>query len=478
MSDSTGDENKKDNAKAVSVTPGGKPRVKSLAGMGAFKGTGQFNKLMEQKKSQYMNQPSTNKPVIIKQVVPTHATEVENTAKTSEPIVEPVVAAAPKVMVEIKVDKITTQEVVEPAPVTESKPTQIPQSEVFNTSKLRTIAACEVIETPRSRGNKQTQIPREIPHTKVFEKPAYVPNQNQPPVAVMPNNYFKGNALILLKTIFDEVLKHGGMTTGKTTLQELSDLSSVNIKTTDRLLTQFVRDESVTVIESRRGNNGYRILALSQSVFNYMTKFTSIQIPHQIPQIHSSKEVSKFNNIITNYTPQNSEVFDAKKFNFKDLDFTEVAPLHPMQVNSSIRKQAEEKLEKEEMQLFVDKFMVWMSTQKNVQSVIGLFVSKIKEYIQEGDSPVMQCLSKKEHLAEKEFRARAEQLQREHQMVEKYRNEVASIALDERYTAWISSLSSDDKMNLVPESNLAKLGSAAHNGALKAYFIENMNIDQ
>lgn len=284
---------------------------------------------------------------------------------------------------------------------------------------------------------------------------------------------------VIMNYMFRKCSQTGTNKTSHIYTNELLLETGIKVRTFEDSLARLLEGKIINIDHVKMGRNGFRIFTINPVVFSQLMQESQENKHHVNLHVEHhgflpSKEVSKFNNNITNYT-QTPNVVLNKNFNFKDLDFTEVAPLHPMQVNSSIRKLAEEKLEKEEMQLFVDKFMVWVSTQKNVQSVIGLFVAKIKEYIEEGDSPVMQCLSKKEHLAEAEFKLKADQLQRQTQMTEKYLNEVASIALDERYNVWISSLSSEDKLNYVPESNLAKLGSAAHSGALKAYFIENFN---
>ena len=288
---------------------------------------------------------------------------------------------------------------------------------------------------------------------------------------------------VIMDFMFRKCSQTGTNKTSHIFTNELLGMTGMKPRTYEDALARLLEDQILTLVDVRKGRSGFRTFSIHPTIFSQLMQESRNPNQHHVNhhvESHGfapSKEVSKFNKNITNYTQLPNVVLN-KNFNFKDLDFTEVAPLHPMQVNSSIRKLAEEKLEKEEMQLFVDKFMVWMSTQKNVQSVIGLFVSKIKEYIEEGDSPVMLCLSKKELIAEQEFKVKADQLHRQAQMTEKYRNEVESKALDERFNEWISTLSSDDKVKYVPESNLAKLGSAAHNGALKAFYLENQSSNQ
>lgn len=504
MSDSNDNDSKKVSTKEVHVTPGGKPRIRGLAGLGAFKGTAKFNEMVEKKKAEHNVAQAPKKPVIIKKVAPIPASEEQTTEisvipetkiesvatpamvtpietpvveaeKPSQQVIkeEPKVSPAPVITTPtVKADKIVNA-VVEKIK-TDSIQSQPPQSEGLNTLKAAPVAKSEGFQTPQNKVLNTSQPPHQTPQVKVFDQPIKKALNNVSNQSVSKHK-FRGNTLSILRFLFDEILKNGGTDTGRVTMPYIAEGCGVPRKSTEKLLSQLTKEGVINVVDLRVGNGGYRVLSLDPSTFTYMVNINSNQTPYQTPHFSPSKEVSRFNNNITNYTQNPVEGLQQKNFNFKDLDFTEVAPLHWTQVNSSIRKHVEEKFEKEEMQLFVDKFMVWMSTQKNVQSVIGLFCAKIKEYLEEGDSPVMQCLSKKELEAEKEFRAKAEQLHREQLMVEKYRNEIASNAIDEKFSSWISSLTDEDKIKIVPENKWAKLGSAPHNGALKAYFIENFS---
>lgn len=354
--------------------------------------------------------------------------------------------------------------------VTQNVDSQLPQTEVVNTPKAAPVAKTEVFETPQPRGKSETLMPHRTPQNKVSNE--VVQNHNLP--KTLPINHFKGNALFLMKFFFEEMVKNGGSATRRLTLSEISLLSGVNYKTTDRLLSQFVREGDVILVESKKGNGGYRTLALNQNVFNLMIKFTSGQTPHQIPQLRTSSIDSSIN---VNYTRTANEVIQThqRNFNFKELDFSAVAPFNQMQVNSGIRKLAEERLEREEMQLFVDRFPVWIATQKNVTSPLGIFCSQIKALAEEGDSPVMYVLSKKEVLAEREFHKNAEALMKQTEMAEKYRNEVVSIDVEAKFDEWVVTLSDEQKLTIVPEMNAhSRLGSQGHNHLLRAYFRDNI----
>lgn len=415
---------------------------------------------------------------------------------------KPIQASQPEVVLA----KVETKPIFTPAPVAKDKP-----SEVTPIAKTQAVSASPVVqkepvqskahvitsEIPRQPTVITTVTPQES-HVKATASTRNSHDNNH--VKTHADRGFKGSHVVdesiifnihslpkyhrvIMDFMFRKCSQTGTNKTSHIFTNELLGMTGMKPRTYEDALARLLEDQILTLVDVRKGRSGFRTFTIHPTIFSQLMQESRNPNKHHANnhvESHGfapSKEVSKFNNNITNYTQQPNVVLN-KNFNFKDLDFTEVAPLHPMQVNSSIRKLAEEKLEKEEMQLFVDKFMVWMSTQKNVQSVIGLFVSKIKEYIEEGDSPVMQCMSKKELIAEVEFKQKADQLARQQQMTEKYKNEIATNAMDERFSDWISSLSNEDKVSFVPESNLAKLGSAAHSGALKAYFIENLNNNQ
>ena len=87
---------------------------------------------------------------------------------------------------------------------------------------------------------------------------------------------------------------------------------------------------------------------------------------------------------------------------FKTLDFSKVRPIGAMQVNSSIRNLIEQKLDQDDAQNFINRFMPWMSLQTRVNNPLGLFCDKFKEYATEGDSAIL--------LAAKRNKSNAEQM--------------------------------------------------------------------
>lgn len=430
------------------------------------------------------SEPQVTKPVASAQeVIP-----LKNEAKSIEVQVAPLVST----VVEVKTEPTTQPKLSEDASIakTEAASTSLLVQKESVQSKSHVITS----EIPRQPTINTTVILQES-HVKTTDSTRHDHVNDHAKAHVQRG--FQGSHLVddsiiynihslpkyhrvIVEFMFSKCSQTGTNKTSHIFTNEILGVTGMKSRTYEDALARLIEDKILTVIDVRKGRSGFRTFEIHSNIFAQLIQESrnpnKYHVNHHAEHhgFSPSKEVSKLNNNITNYT-QTANVVIPKKFNFKDLDFTELASLHWTQVNSSIRKLAEEKFEKEEMQLFVDKFMVWLATQKNVQSPIAIFCSKIKEFAEEGDSAVMQCLSKKELLLEKELRAQAEQLQIAQQMADKYRNEVASNALDEKFNTWISSLTDQDKLKFVPESNWAKLGSGAHNGALRAYFVENLS---
>lgn len=285
---------------------------------------------------------------------------------------------------------------------------------------------------------------------------------------------------IIVNYMFRKCSQNGSNRTGNIFTNDLLLETGMKSRTYEDALARLLEGKFLTIDHVKKGRSGFRIFSINPIIFSQLIQEKAENKYHANHHVEHhgfppSKEVSYYKNNITNYT-QNPNVVISKNFNFKELDFSEVAPLHPMQVNSSIRKLAEEKLEKEDMQMFVDRFMVWVSTQKNVQNIIGLFCAKVKELAEEGDSPVMQVLSRKEALAEKEFLEQAKKLQIQEELTNKFNQEIRDQEINSKFQVWFNSITDEEKLKLVPEDSkgFSKVGSSSHTASLKAYFKDNI----
>ena len=280
--------------------------------------------------------------------------------------------------------------------------------------------------------------------------------------------------------IFNECLRSGSLTTTEIRTDYLLSQTGIKIKTIEKALPILVSAGHISIPVSRRGNMGYRVFTLSESVYTLFLNereksFSTNHNPTHYPISAPSKEVSINLNNLTNYTREVHNPTEIKNFNFNELDFATVSPLRPMQVNSSIRKLAQERLQLEEMQTFIDKFMIWVGTQKNVNSILGLFCSKIKEFAEEGDSPVLSVQTEAERQLEIELAQKAEKIRMENDLVIKHKLEQKKIEDDAKFNLWLNQLTDEDKLSFVQENTYMKSGSAAHTALLKDYFITNVS---
>ena len=161
---------------------------------------------------------------------------------------------------------------------------------------------------------------------------------------------------------------------------------------------------------------------------------------------------------------------------FKDLDFTLLKHIKPMMVNTTIRKLVEEKLQPEDVQIFISKFKNWLPTQSKIQNPLGIFCDKLKQYAQEGDSEVLYALSDDEIEAEKQFALDIEKRRSELELIAKAKKYQLEQENELKFKAWIESAEEEeDKIKLYPENAFAKFGSDIYLMGLKATFLEKLN---
>jgi hypothetical protein len=458
------DEVKKLKQKAIANGDSTQPKKKiSMAGLGAFKGINNYNKAIEQ--------AVVNKPVVV---------------EVSSPVLSPEKTLVTPVVTAEKVS-IPTPEVKFHNP-TEIKVNPLPEV----ASKIEPIVVADSPKvTLKQPEQKSTQFPiaRKLQETK-----PKVTRPIAPPVLRQESSIkktvtqitqrgilgnFTGSHLAILNFIFNECLRSGSLTTTEIRTDYLLSQTGIKIKTIEKALPILVSAGHISIPVSRRGNMGYRVFTLSESVYTLFLNereksFSTNHNPTHYPISAPSKEVSINLNNLTNYTREVHNPTEIKNFNFNELDFATVSPLRPMQVNSSIRKLAQERLQLEEMQTFIDKFMIWVGTQKNVNSILGLFCSKIKEFAEEGDSPVLSVQTEAERQLEIELAQRAEKIRMENDLVIKHKIEQKKIEDDAKFNLWLNQLTDEEKLSFVQENTYMKSGSAAHTALLKDYFMTNI----
>lgn len=467
------DNKNKESANSSEGVDASKKSKRTVGGQG-LRRFGTLDKFNANIKPKTIETPTVEEKVV---EVPQH--EFQAVPIKQEPAVQAIPVQA-QIAPVVEEPKVVVTQVVSASPITQNEPkesnahvitSEIPRQPTVNTTT--TPQQLHVKATDSTRNN------HDIDHVKTHAERGFQRSHLVDESIIYNIHSLPKYHRVIVEFMFSKCSQTGTNKTSHIFTNEILGITGMKSRTYEDALARLIEDKILTVIDVRKGRSGFRTFEIHSNIFAQLIQESrnpnKYHVNHHVENhgFPPSKEVSKFNNNITNYT-QTPNVVIPKNFNFKDLDFTEVAPLHWTQVNSSIRKQVEEKFEKEEMQLFIDKFMVWMSTQKNVQSVIGLFCAKIKEYLEEGDSPVMQCLSKKELEAEKEFRQKAEQLAQQQAIVNKFNQEVASKAIDEKFEIWLNGLTDEKKLLIAPldKKGFMKLGDVAHTASLKNYFKE------
>lgn len=286
------------------------------------------------------------------------------------------------------------------------------------------------------------------------------------------------NSKQLLEFIFKKCIEQGGNSSGSITLKEMGIYLDTGRSSTRWVYDGLVKLGIIEELASCRGPRSEKNIKIHHKMFSFMMFRTQAANKDYMSSEESSSVsssiVSKLLNSI-NYTKNQTEHLPKPtKFEFKNLDFSALKPMTWVQINRSIRMQAEISLELEEVQQFIDRFPMWLLTLKGVQSPVGLFCTELKNFIEDGDSVVNSFQSAKEKKAEMEFYAETKKLQAQQELTEKFNNEVLAAKIDEQFNEWLSGLTDEKKLLFVPldKHGHMKLGDSAHTASLKNYFKE------
>ncbi len=182
----------------------------------------------------------------------------------------------------------------------------------------------------------------------------------------------------------------------------------------------------------------------------------------------SSKLVSNINNNLTNSLEPKVE----KPTWFKDLNFTPVHPIGPMQVNSSIRDLVQERLNPDTVQEFLNKFKSWLAQQSRIQNPLAMFCEKLKELAVEGDSAILACMTEEERQIELEFAQQIEKAKAEMALIVKSKEQSAKQEFESRFESWYAQTSRSEHESLQASTGLIEYGSEIYKNVLRQKFRE------
>ena len=293
-----------------------------------------------------------------------------------------------------------------------------------------------------------------------------------------------GSQKTILDFIYDQCVWNQGLVTGPITKVQLIEATKLNEETALSAIKRLRKKRMIDRHSYKDGKAGwtkYRLAELSyKEILTFRQNYQSSYLLAQQSQGKVRSEVSASSpskidsnlNIITNYTsaPTSAPTY----FNswFKTLNFKPVHPINPMQVNSSIRRLVEERLEQDDAQNFINRFMTWLSGQGKVNSPIAIFCDKFKEYANEGDSAILYVKTQEEIHMEHELAQKTEKMRQEIELIEKAKAFEKSKQDDENFENWYLSATDDELLQLQQPNSFVEFKSEIYKKSIKGIYLE------
>lgn len=374
-----------------------------------------------------------------------------------------------------------------------SQPTTVVQHTYNKPTSIPTTILQQTYSIKDETYNKLTSQPT----TVVQSQPTTVVQQNiQPNLQQTSNNSttrqfgygvnrLSGQRLRALNHFFDKCIGNGSRLTGPLSVESLSIAIECNIKTTQTVVYRLEKEGYILRVEFKAGRGGWTSYEIPQDIYNQMLQLTTkpttnlrqnlqhtynkltAQLTSELTTTAPSKLDSKNNLNLTNLTQPPANPW------FKDLDFSKVTPIGPMQVNSTIRNLVQEKLNPDDVQNFLNRFTSWVATQSKISNPLGMFCEKLKEFANEGDSPILYAMTEEERQIEAQFAAQVEKARAEMELINKAREQSRLKQKEESFESWFQNASEEEMINLFKPNAIAKLGSPSYKLGLKAVYMES-----
>jgi len=299
----------------------------------------------------------------------------------------------------------------------------------------------------------------------------------------------------ILCYIFDRCYKNINLNktnnTGPLTKEQLSEFTGKNSNVIHVYLHRLIKDNLIIRVSAKEGRGGYSIFTLPQKIYQEILytqgKETSnklvTQLVTQLVTTPSSKIDSIYNNtnyltgeVGTNGTQTIPQPTAQNLGWFKSLDFSAIPYIKPMMVNSAIRALVETKLNPDDVQMFINKFKNWLVTQNRIQNPLAIFCDKLKEFANEGDSPVLAVMSDEEMQVEYLMAQELEKKRAEMNLINKARAFKQEQDKETKFQEWLLNASDEEKKSIYPESGFAKYGSDIYNLGLKQTYLDSVKI--
>ena len=267
------------------------------------------------------------------------------------------------------------------------------------------------------------------------------------------------NSAIIFRYLHDRCSANRSLETGKVFRHDMMqklNLTEATIKGTIKRMIQELR--IIEIVSYKSGNGGwsnYSMNAMAYDLFSadrtllntYKSSKSKIYQPKQFE--YNSDSNSNTNPSSELVSRNNSNLLTSKEPSwFKELDFSSVAPIKPIHVNSSIRKLVQEKLSSDAVQDFIVRYPSWIANQKGVNNYLGMFCDRLKEFANEGDSPILSSPTKEEIELELELAKEAEKLRKDLELIENHKKEQLRNELNAKFDLWLASATEEEKNSL------------------------------
>ena len=282
--------------------------------------------------------------------------------------------------------------------------------------------------------------------------------------------------------VANQCQKNGSLKTPPLTIEKVKTVLSCSkdsIKTVVYRLTQ----KSILSRETRKmGRGGWVCFSLPKTIYDQILSQedfrNGVEMVLKVGSEQGLKSSSKIDSIYnnTNYLSgeqdTNGTQVSARNLSwFKDLDFSKIPIIRPMMINSAIRKQVETELDRDDVQIFINKFKNWLASQHKIQNPVAIFCEKLKEWCSEGASDVLYALSDEEIEAEKVFALEIEKKRAEIDLINKARAFKQEQDKEALFQEWFTQSTEEEKRSLYPETSFAKFGSDIYVIGLKDAFL-------
>lgn len=307
-------------------------------------------------------------------------------------------------------------------------------------------------------------------------KPVQYPNRDVPSNLIPIESLYvqSGTQLRILQHFFELCGWTGSKVTPPITRRQLSERLAIPSETVNSSLKRLKSKQLIGIVDSKCGVGGSASYCLSDKTYLELRQVSmneqstkGVQIQFKQGSQTGANPSSKIDRNINNLTNYLEPVVAVKPTWFKDLNFTPVHPIGPMQVNSSIRDLIQEKLDAETVQQFLNKFKTWLAGQGRIQNPLAIFCSKIKELAIEGDSDVLSCMSDEERQIELQFAQELEKRRIELELIAKSREQKSKEQFEQKFEAWYLSTDRDEHESLLASTGFLPYDSEIYKTTLK-----------